>query len=727
MKTLKPLFSLFVIMMCLCAHAQVKTNFNNDKAIAGRGHFSKNYTTQTDLELPAKNINALLAKEKRLQEQSSQTKPFQLAEPVAIDLDISRNIKWMLDGDSAFGKYTIHLKGALSASINFDKFYLPKGTEMYIYNQGGKMITGAITEKENNAKKTWGSWVLQGPVLTVEIKTPAKTVNELQLHSKNIAYGYKEVYAKTGGFGSAGACEINVLCPLGNGWADERNSVALVLNDNGSVWCSGAMVMNACNTNRPFFLTAEHCFNPPGYPQQDETLWRFTFQAWSSTCTPDQNSNGTTYNGSTMRANWASSDFALVELNSPPPANSGIFYAGWSRSTTAATSGTGIHHPSGDVMKISQDNNTLSLGTFSGLPTNYHWRSDWSAHTNNGSTVTPVTEGGSSGSPLFDQNHRIVGQLSGGPSYCGGPNLWDFYGRFDLSWTGNGTNSTRLSNWLDPGSTGATTSNTTWISSMTPTISGDAVVCSTSNPYTVNNAPSGASYSWTATPSGVVLINNSTSSSTTITKLTDGEVQLSVTVTACGYAMTATLPGIKVGVPAPVTSITVNNVDPSSGYVCHYYESMLVALPPVIETGVTYEWSLPSDWTTLQTGTPYASSADYIMPVYPGTDGYVYVRRLNSCGYSSNFSVNVSFDPYCSFFMISPNPAKNNISIDGQKSKKNIKEVRIIDKTGQVKKTVRYSTNIQRVNLDISGLVPDVYYIKIFDGKTWSTKPLMVH
>jgi hypothetical protein len=40
-----------------------------------------------------------------------------------------------------------------------------------------------------------------------------------------------------------------------------------------------------------------------------------------------------------------------------------------------------------------------------------------------------------------------------------GNNLSDYYGRFNVSWTGGGTNSTRLSNWLDAGNTGATAIN----------------------------------------------------------------------------------------------------------------------------------------------------------------------------------------------------------------------------------------------------------------------------
>lgn len=417
----------------------------------------------------------MLEIERREQLQTDGVKIFKLAVPVPVNLDIVKLTNWTYVNEYAYGKFTIKLNGALSSSINFDQFYLPKGTEMYVYNENGNMITGPVTENENNSNKIWGSWVYRGEFLTIEVKTPLATKDQLLLHSNNIAYGYKEVYkTKVGGFGRSGACNINVLCPLGNGWEPERNSVALGISGDGTGTFSGSMIMNTCGTNRPFFLTANHVYDL-ATPVQNVSGWRFTFQAWSATCTPSQNSDGVTYNGSTLRANWASSDFCLVELNNTPPANSGINYAGWTRSTTPAQNATGIHHPSGDVMKISRaDNAVTRTGYYTSGTT--HWQANWSPQNNGaGQIVTPVTEGGSSGSPLFDQNHRIIGQLHGGPSVCGGSQLWDYYGSFDVSWTGGGSNGTQLSNWLDPTNTGLMTTNTTNVAnlpaSVTPTTS----------------------------------------------------------------------------------------------------------------------------------------------------------------------------------------------------------------------------------------------------------------
>lgn len=68
-----------------------------------------------------------------------------------------------------------------------------------------------------------------------------------------------------------------------------------------------------------------------------------------------------------------------------------------------------------------------------------------------------TTEGGSSGSPLYSPDGRVIGQLHGGLASCTttGADHSDYYGRVFTSWTGGGANASRLSNWLDPAASGA--------------------------------------------------------------------------------------------------------------------------------------------------------------------------------------------------------------------------------------------------------------------------------
>jgi hypothetical protein len=165
----------------------VKTSFNNKAIVSNKGQFVKNYKTKIDFEIPSKRIVELLEIEEREIGKSNETKPFKLAVPVSVNLDIN----WTFEKEYAYGKFTVRLNGALTASINFDQFYLPKGTEMYVYNENGNMITGPVTENENNTNKTWGSWVYKGEFLIIEVKTPLASKEQLLLHSNNIAYGYK--------------------------------------------------------------------------------------------------------------------------------------------------------------------------------------------------------------------------------------------------------------------------------------------------------------------------------------------------------------------------------------------------------------------------------------------------------------------------------------------------------------------------------------------------------
>jgi len=170
-----------------------------------------------------------------------------------------------------------------------------------------------------------------------------------------------------------------------------------------------------------------------------------------TTCGSGSGSLSQFTSGSTWRAGYSNSDFTLVELNSSPNIAWGITHAGWNRGTAAPTSSTAIHHPSGDVKKISFETAASTITGYGGTTSpgaGTHLRViDWD---------TGTTEPGSSGSPLFDQNKLIVGQLHGGSAACGN-DLSDWYGRLATSWTGGGTNTTRLSNWLDPINTGATT------------------------------------------------------------------------------------------------------------------------------------------------------------------------------------------------------------------------------------------------------------------------------
>lgn len=720
------MFKTITLLLCaICTftigNAQVKTNFNNTQKLSTKGRFAKEYVTAY-LELAAPNLANALRRDQN--EASTGSKVFYIAEPIATNINVVQRASWITNENYDYGKFTITSKGAKTLSINFSDFYLPKGTEMYIYNKDAEMITGVVTEEENNKDKLWGSSIYKGDELTIEIKIPAGEKEKLSLQITNVAYGYKDIFInKTSGFGQSGSCNINVLCPDGNNWAAERNSVVYIARSNGSALCSGAMLMNTCATNIPYVLTANHCFTGDG----NVAGWRIHFQAWSPTCSPSQNSDGVLFNGSTLRANWAASDFCLVQLNQTPATNSGIHYAGWTRSTTAATSGAGIHHPSGDVMKISPYTTSLvraddpvrcnvnAVGTL-------HWVVQWN---------TAVTEGGSSGSPLFDQNHRVVGQLSGGPSTCAQPVncRMDMYGRFDNSWTGGGTNATRLSNWLDPNNLGATTTNTTNVSALaTPltgslSISGPNTFC-TSATYSVANVPPGYTVTWTTSPYGVVSLSPS-GTQVTVTRVYNGTFTLTASIAYCGTT-SASKSGITAG--TFIEGSYQTSYDGAGQLVKYPQEGYIYILPySYVYANVSFspQWSL-------QDGTISSWSYDgYYLQFYLGANDWAKFRATVTKDGCTSYQDYTFVAQSASLYTVAPNPVASDLTIfvDDEKlkarnvtksSEQDIRQVIVTDKFGKVLMQQKYPQNSRKVTLNVAGLSTNMYLVRVYDGKKWT-------
>jgi len=293
------------------------------------------------------------------------------------------------------------------------------------------------------------------------VTIPATKVDgmDLELGSINVGYrGFGEVMASLDDDLRSGSCNVDVICPEGDDWRAEIASVG-VISTGGSTFCTGFMVNNTAQDLTPYFMTANHCGVNSSNAASLVVYWNYE----NSTCRPvgssasggpGDGSLSQFQTGSYFRASNSASDFTLVELDEDPDPAWEVSFAGWDRSGAEATTAVGIHHPNTDEKRISFEYATTQTTSYLGTTVpgdGSHVRViDWDLGT---------TEPGSSGSPLFDQNHRVIGQLHGGYAACGNDES-DWYGRFSVSWTGGGTSSTRLSNWLDPGSTGATTVNT---------------------------------------------------------------------------------------------------------------------------------------------------------------------------------------------------------------------------------------------------------------------------
>lgn len=353
----------------------------------------------------------------------------------------------------------IKSNNAKALNIYSDDFYIPKGGELYIYNQDRTKIIGAFTSINNDDSRMFATEMVEGEEIIVEYFQPNDVEENPSIKLNELGYAYRDFgydITKSYEFRSSGSCNVNVNCPEGDNYRNAQRGVVRILvrmNDNASGWCSGSLVNNTARDLAPYVLSAAHCVKDmANSTYYNYFVFYFNYEA-ASCQTGNIEPTPKTMTGASFKAAGESSDFLLLRLKQNVPQNYNAYWNAWNNSTTASTSGVSIHHPAGDIKKISTYNTALqSANLGAGLT---HWKVKWILTiTNHG-----VTEGGSSGSPLFNSSSQIVGTLTGGTSGCNVANAdkIDYYGKMSFSWASNGTtDNKRLQPWLDPLNTGVT-------------------------------------------------------------------------------------------------------------------------------------------------------------------------------------------------------------------------------------------------------------------------------
>ena len=155
-----------------------------------------------------------------------------------------------------------------------------------------------------------------------------------------------------------------------------------------------------------------------------------------------------------------------------------------------------------------------------------YWSFYWDATPNGYS----VTEGGSSGSPLINNNRHIIGQLYGiDEGDCDAPDRdISVYGKFSFSWNGDPTSNSRkrrLRDWLDPANINPQTWNGIGVINTSSSISGPTVVCDQET-YTIQNLPSGVSVQWSTSNGNLQLISGQGARTAVFRKNGSGECMI---------------------------------------------------------------------------------------------------------------------------------------------------------------------------------------------------------
>lgn len=370
-----------------------------------------------------------------------------------------------LDDGSRIWRVRLRAVGATDIRLSFARFALPRGATLHLIG-AGDFYQGPYT----NADVQEGAFhapVVPGDTATVELRVPPRaSVGSAQLEIDGVGAGFRDLFKRSKSVGDSGACNVDVACPLGQPYPNEIRAVGhyefQAADGSGFYICSGTLLTDVPKDKRNYFLTAHHCMSAASEAQSMIVYWNYESTQCGSDVAPPGGFFNDDQHGATLRATRADTDFTLVELTGTPDTDWNLYYAGWDASGIAPGGTIGIHHPSGDVKKITAGPRPTTIdgciSTTNGSST--HWHA--------GPYSQGTTEGGSSGSGLFSAagslspDRRLIGTLSGGSALCSDvsptqPNDgYDCYGKLSVGWNGSSAAS-RLRDWLDPAGTGATT------------------------------------------------------------------------------------------------------------------------------------------------------------------------------------------------------------------------------------------------------------------------------
>lgn len=360
---------------------------------------------------------------------------FRYGVPERIDMDFIQRASWREVGDGAVvGKLMVKSPGAKTLSMFLSSIVLAGDAKIFIYGMDGvhrgEYTASTLTGSKGNLQTA----IVAGEEMVVEFQGSVSEKDGSAVQVESVVHGMVDFFKERAGQRDDD-CLVDVACSAGDDWVDQTRAVVMFLNENGHGY-TGVLLNNTSGDFTPYVHIANHCYDG----NTDPDNWVFYFNYEKPNCGSGTAPMSQTVTGAQSIAHDYNGDFHLMELNQSPPLSYHAYYAGWDRTESTPTSGAFIGHPLTHEKKI---------GLFSSVTTGYQswsFKPMWFADIDLGGI-----EGGSSGSPMFNQNKRMVGHVMDGDVGCGEPR--QVIGpKFSANW-GGGNASNELKDWLDPQST----------------------------------------------------------------------------------------------------------------------------------------------------------------------------------------------------------------------------------------------------------------------------------
>ncbi len=349
-------------------------------------------------------------------------------------------------------RWRLRLESANALSVNLGMLYdVPPSAVVTLRDADGEAFFRPLTAADNMPHGEFWTPIVAGTSIELDAVVDAEEWEafEAGFWITDVNFGYRglreaaaeamegRVRGDERGIAPQDACLIDVACPEADPWRVQVDGVGLY-TINGFLTCSGSMLNNTAEDGDPLFYSADHC-GPQGTPAGIVTYWNMQH----STCRPvgsqengeigDGEYDQPIVGGTVLVANAPDADSTLVRHLGTVPPEYGIEFLGWDRSFSPIPSSVGISHPGVQEKRIAFDFDPATFGIFDGSPfglspTIFVWQVFWEEGGVNR---------GSSGSPMFDANGRVVGTATAaGPldieNYC--PQQTTVYGRLDVAW-----------------------------------------------------------------------------------------------------------------------------------------------------------------------------------------------------------------------------------------------------------------------------------------------------
>lgn len=337
-----------------------------------------------------------------------------MARPVTTPNRQLSKADWTQTGDGWETGFAIKSTGARGLRVRLALAGLPAGSWVDVQGPGvSQRLSWNSVKAEQAAAETAGAWLphTSGDTQWVSLRVTGDAPPAFVTAAVTMMSHWMMDLKDTPTVGQSASCQEDIACvpnPSPAYMNAVRSTARLSFIENGlSYVCTGTLLSDGDTASEaPYLLTAAHCIDTAAAAATLVSFWNFEANACGS-------KSAATYvqvsGGARLLHVNSTTDVSLLMLNQPAPA--GAWFAGWDANPPGSNeSGISLHHPRGDLKKVSvaQMMGATNAGSGNASFTSVAW-------------LSGTTEPGSSGAALFtlsSNEYKVRGALLGGSATC---------------------------------------------------------------------------------------------------------------------------------------------------------------------------------------------------------------------------------------------------------------------------------------------------------------------